>query len=117
MANTRVAINGFGRIGRLTFKALLQKENIEVVAINDLTDTATLAHLLKYDSVHGKFDGTVSATDDGIVVNGTEIKIYAEREPKNLPWGDLNVDVVLESTGRFVDEAGAGGHSAQSVGV
>ena len=110
MANTRVAINGFGRIGRLTFKALLQKENIEVVAINDLTDTATLAHLLKYDSVHGKFDGTVSATEDGIVVNGTEIKIYAEREPKNLPWGDLNVDVVLESTGRFVDEAGAGGH-------
>ena len=110
MANTRVAINGFGRIGRLTFKALLQKENIEVVAINDLTDTATLAHLLKYDSVHGKFDGTVSASPDGIVVNGTEIKIYAEREPKNLPWGDLNVDVVLESTGRFVDEAGAGGH-------
>ena len=110
MANTRVAINGFGRIGRLTFKALLQKENIEVVAINDLTDTATLAHLLKYDSVHGKFDGTVAATTDGIVVNGTEIKIYAEREPKNLPWGDLNVDVVLESTGRFVDEAGAGQH-------
>ena len=110
MANTRVAINGFGRIGRLTFKALLQKENIEVVAINDLTDTATLAHLLKYDSVHGRFDGTVAATDNGIVVNGTEIKIYAEREPKNLPWGDLNVDVVLESTGRFVDEAGAGQH-------
>ncbi len=110
MANTRVAINGFGRIGRLTFKALLQKENIEVVAINDLTDTATLAHLLKYDSVHGKFDGTVEATEGGIIVNGTEIKIYAEREPKNLPWGDLNVDVVLESTGRFVDEAGAGGH-------
>lgn len=110
MANTKVAINGFGRIGRLTFKALLQKENIEVVAINDLTDTATLAHLLKYDSVHGKFDGTVSATADGIVVNGTEIKIYAEREPKNLPWGDLGVDVVLESTGRFVDEEGAGGH-------
>ena len=110
MANTRVAINGFGRIGRLTFKALLQKENIEVVAINDLTDTATLAHLLKYDSVHGKFNGTVEASEGGIVVNGTEIKIYAEREPKNLPWGDLNVDVVLESTGRFVDEAGAGGH-------
>lgn len=110
MANTRVAINGFGRIGRLTFKALLQKENIEVVAINDLTDTATLAHLLKYDSVHGKFNGTVEASEGGIIVNGTEIKIYAEREPKNLPWGDLNVDVVLESTGRFVDEAGAGGH-------
>jgi glyceraldehyde 3-phosphate dehydrogenase len=110
MSKTKVAINGFGRIGRLTFKALLSKENIEVVAINDLTDTATLAHLLKYDSVHGRFDGTVTSTADGIVVNGTEIKIYAEREPKNLPWGKLGVDVVLESTGRFVDEAGAGGH-------
>uniref|UniRef100_UPI0040470C9D type I glyceraldehyde-3-phosphate dehydrogenase n=1 Tax=Roseivirga sp. TaxID=1964215 RepID=UPI0040470C9D len=110
MSKTKVAINGFGRIGRLTFKVLLSKENIEVVAINDLTDTATLAHLLKYDSVHGRFDGTVTSTADGIVVNGKEIKIYAEREPKNLPWGKLGVDVVLESTGRFVDEAGAGGH-------
>ena len=112
MANTRVAINGFGRIGRLTFKALLQKENIEVVAINDLTDTATLAHLLKYDSVHGRFDGTVAATEDGIVVNGTKIRIYAEREPKNLPWGELNIDVVLESTGLFVNEEGVGQHIA-----
>ncbi|OEK05408.1 type I glyceraldehyde-3-phosphate dehydrogenase [Roseivirga misakiensis] len=110
MSMTRVAINGFGRIGRLTFKALLKKENIEVVAINDLTDTKTLAHLLKYDSVHGRFDGTVSATADGIVVNGKEIKIYAEREPRNLPWSDLAVDVVLESTGFFLDEAGAGQH-------
>ena len=110
MSKTKVAINGFGRIGRLTFKVLLSKENIEVVAINDLTDTATLAHLLKYDSVHGRSDGTVTSTADGIVVNGKEIKIYAEREPKNLPWGKLGVDVVLESTGRFVDEAGAGGH-------
>ena len=110
MSKIKVAINGFGRIGRLSFKTLLSKENVEVVAINDLTDTATLAHLLKYDSVHGKFDGTVSSTADGIVVNGTEIKIYAEKEPKNLPWGTLGVDVVLESTGRFVDEAGAGGH-------
>ncbi|WP_339607762.1 type I glyceraldehyde-3-phosphate dehydrogenase [uncultured Roseivirga sp.] len=110
MSKTKVAINGFGRIGRLTFKVLLAKENIEVVAINDLTDTATLAHLLKYDSVHGRFDGTVTSTKDGIVVNGKEIKIYAEREPANLPWGELGVDVVLESTGRFVDEEGAGGH-------
>jgi len=107
---TKVAINGFGRIGRLTFKALLKKQNIEIVAINDLTDTATLAHLLKYDSVHGRFDGTVSATDNGIVVNGKEIKVTAEREPRNLPWGDLGVDVVLESTGFFLDEAGAGQH-------
>ncbi|MGW8122010.1 type I glyceraldehyde-3-phosphate dehydrogenase [Roseivirga echinicomitans] len=110
MSKTKVAINGFGRIGRLTFKALLAKENIEVVAINDLTDTATLAHLLKYDSVHGRFNGTVTSTKDGIVVNGKEIKIYAERVPANLPWGTLGIDVVLESTGRFVDEEGAGGH-------
>ena len=110
MSKTKVAINGFGRIGRLTFKALLAKENIEVVAINDLTDTKTLAHLLKYDSVHGKFNGTVTATENGIVVNGKEIRIYAERSPENLPWGELSIDVVLESTGIFVDEAGAGGH-------
>lgn len=110
MSKIKVAINGFGRIGRLTFKALLQKENVEVVAINDLTNTKTLAHLLKYDSVHGKFDGTVEATENGIIVNGREIRITAEREPKNLPWGQLGVDVVLESTGRFVDEQGAGGH-------
>jgi len=107
---TKVAINGFGRIGRLTFKNLLNNSDIEVVAINDLTDTKTLAHLLKYDSVHGKFPGTVEATDNGINVNGKEIKIYAEREPAKLPWGTLGVDVVLESTGRFVDPAGAGGH-------
>jgi len=107
---TKVAINGFGRIGRLTFKALLKKSNIEVVAINDLTDIATLAHLLKYDSVHGRFDGTVSTSEDGIVVNGKNIKVTAEREPKNLPWASLGVDVVLESTGFFLDEAGAGQH-------
>ncbi len=110
MSKIKVAINGFGRIGRLTFKALLQRENIEVVAINDLTDTTTLAHLLKYDSVHGRFNGTVEASANGIIVNGQEIQITAEREPKNLPWGKLGVDVVLESTGRFVDEKGAGGH-------
>lgn len=107
---TKVAINGFGRIGRLTFKALLKKENIEVVAINDLTDTATLAHLLKYDSVHGRFDGTVTTSEDGIVVNGKNIKVTAEREPRNLPWSELGVEIVLESTGFFLDEAGAGQH-------
>jgi glyceraldehyde 3-phosphate dehydrogenase len=110
MTKVKVAINGFGRIGRLTFKVLLQKENVEVVAINDLTDPSTLAHLLKYDSVHGRFAGTVEATEGGIIVNGKKINIHAEREPKNLPWGELGIDVVLESTGRFVDEAGAGGH-------
>ncbi|AMM51941.1 glyceraldehyde-3-phosphate dehydrogenase [Rufibacter sp. DG15C] len=106
----RVAINGFGRIGRLTFRALLERENVEVVGINDLTDNATLAHLLKYDSVHGRFNGTVTADENSITVNGNRIEVHAEREPKNLPWGKLNVDVVLESTGRFVDEKGAGGH-------
>ncbi|ARS34635.1 type I glyceraldehyde-3-phosphate dehydrogenase [Pontibacter actiniarum] len=110
MSKIKVAINGFGRIGRLTFKALLTKDNVEVVAINDLTDTKTLAHLLKYDSVHGRFNGTVEASENGITVNGKEIQITAEREPKNLPWGKLGVDVVLESTGRFVDEQSAGGH-------
>jgi len=110
MSKIKVAINGFGRIGRLSFKALLQKPNIEIVAINDLTDTHTLAHLLKYDSVHGRFQGTVEAAADGIIVNGQKISIYAEREPAKLPWGQLGVQVVLESTGRFVDEAGAGGH-------
>ncbi len=107
---TKVAINGFGRIGRLAFKVLLEKSNVEVVAINDLTDNATLAHLLKYDSIHGRFNGTVEATDDNLIVNGKKIAAIAERDPAQLPWADHGVDVVLESTGRFVDEAGAGKH-------
>lgn len=106
----KVAINGFGRIGRITFKALLEKNNLEVVAVNDLTDTKTLAHLLKYDSIHGRFNGTVEAKDNAIVVNGKEIKVYAEKDPAQLPWGNLGIDVVLESTGRFTDEEGAGKH-------
>jgi len=110
MTKIRVAINGFGRIGRLSFRRLLEKENVEVVAINDLTDNATLAHLLKYDSVHGRFNGTVTSDNDSISVNGTKIHAYAERNPKQLPWKELNVDVVLESTGRFVDKDGAGMH-------
>ncbi|AQG79226.1 type I glyceraldehyde-3-phosphate dehydrogenase [Spirosoma montaniterrae] len=110
MEKIRVAINGFGRIGRLSFRKLLEKENIEVVAINDLTDNATLAHLLKYDSVHGRFAGEVTSDNESLTVNGVRINAYAERDPKNLPWKDLSIDVVLESTGRFVDEAGAGMH-------
>ena len=110
MAKIRVAINGFGRIGRLTFRALLHKENVEVVAINDLTDNATLAHLLKYDSIHGRFGGKVSSDAESITVDGLKLHAYAEKDPKMLPWKDLNIDVVLESTGRFVDEAGAGQH-------
>ncbi|MCP4522271.1 MAG: type I glyceraldehyde-3-phosphate dehydrogenase [Cytophagales bacterium] len=107
---TKVAINGFGRIGRLTFRALLSKEDIEVVAINDLTDTKTLAHLLKYDSAHGRFPGTVEVSEAGLVVNGKEIKVSAEREPAKLPWGELGIDIVLESTGFFVSQEGASGH-------
>ncbi len=106
----RVAINGFGRIGRLAFKCLLEKSNVEVVAINDLTDNKTLAHLLKYDSVQGKFNGTVDFTDDHIIVNGQKIVATAERDPANLPWKELKVDVVLESTGFFRSPETAGKH-------
>jgi hypothetical protein len=108
MAKIKVAINGFGRIGRLTFKSLLGRDNVEIVAINDLTDNKTLAHLLKYDSVHGRFDGTVTYDEESLTVNGQRIAALAERDPKLLPWGTMGIDVVLESTGRFVDEAGAG---------
>ncbi len=110
MANIKVAINGFGRIGRLTLRALLNKGNVEVVAINDLTDNATLAHLFKYDSIHGKFTGTVSSDAESLTVNGKRIKAFAEKDPTKLPWRDLGVDVVVESTGRFTDLAGAGQH-------
>jgi glyceraldehyde 3-phosphate dehydrogenase len=97
----RVAINGFGRIGRMVFRAALKEQGIEIVAINDLTDAKTLAHLLKYDSVHGRFDGTVEAKDNTIVVNGKSITIYAVKNPAELPWAELKVDLVLESTGLF----------------
>jgi len=110
MTKIRVAINGFGRIGRLSFRQLLKKDNVEIVAINDLTDNATLAHLLKYDSIHGRFDGTVASDDSSISVNGKTIHAYAERDPRKLPWKELNIDVVLESTGHFVDKDGAGMH-------
>lgn len=99
--STKVAINGFGRIGRLTFRNLLTNPDIEVVAINDLTDNHTLAHLLKYDSAQGPFNGTVSATDTSLTVNGKEIPASAERNPADLPWKELGVDVVLECTGFF----------------
>ncbi|GHS86608.1 glyceraldehyde-3-phosphate dehydrogenase [Bacteroidia bacterium] len=99
---TKVAINGFGRIGRITFRNLLSKKDVEVVGINDLTNAKTLAHLLKYDSVHGKFPGTVTVQDeDKLVVNGKAITIYAEKDPENLPWAKLGVDIVIESTGVF----------------
>lgn len=101
MSKIRIAINGFGRIGRLAFRNLVVDPKVEVVAINDLTDNATLAHLLKYDSAHGRFDGEVSSNDDSLIIKGQAIKAYAERDPAKLPWKELSVDVVLECTGFF----------------
>lgn len=107
----KVGINGFGRIGRNAFKIAQDKDvNYEIVAINDLTTPSTLAHLLKYDSCFGKFKGTVEATDHSIIVNGKEILIFAEKDPENIPWGKLGVDVVLESTGIFTKKDGAEKH-------
>jgi len=101
MGTIKVGINGFGRIGRLTYRALLSKSNVEVVAINDLTDAKTLAHLFKYDSVHGTFSGEVSVEGDSMIVNGKKFKVMAEKDPANLPWGALGVDIVVECTGIF----------------
>jgi len=108
----RVGINGFGRIGRNVLRAskLIRAPGLEIVAVNDITDTATLAHLLKYDSVHGRFKGTVEATADALVVDGKPIKVSAIREPEKLPWKELGVDLVLESTGRFTDRDTAAKH-------
>ncbi|HHV53872.1 MAG TPA: type I glyceraldehyde-3-phosphate dehydrogenase [Firmicutes bacterium] len=106
----RVGINGFGRIGRLAFRAGHQDPNLEFVAVNDLTDAKTLAHLLKYDSVHGTFPGEVEAANGAIRVNGKEIKVLAERDPARLPWKDLGVDYVIESTGLFRSREKAGVH-------
>ena len=110
MSKIRVAINGFGRIGRISFRAILQKSNIEVVAINDLTDVGTLAHLLKYDSVHGGLGTHVSVRENVIEAGGHSMQVFAEREPANLPWKSLNIDVVIESTGFFLDKESAGKH-------
>lgn len=110
MAKTRIAINGFGRIGRITFRNLISMDNVEVVAINDLTDNATLAHLLKYDSAHGIFDGDISSDAEALYVNGIKIHALAEKDPTQLPWGKLGIDVVIESTGRFTDAEKAGMH-------
>ncbi|MBD3639146.1 MAG: type I glyceraldehyde-3-phosphate dehydrogenase [Crocinitomicaceae bacterium] len=100
----RVGVNGFGRIGRYFTRMAVERSDMEIVAINDLTDNATLAHLFKYDSVHRKFNGTVEVIGDDISINGNPIKMFAERDPEKLPWADLNVDVVLESTGIFRTE-------------
>jgi glyceraldehyde 3-phosphate dehydrogenase len=106
----KIAINGFGRIGRLTFRNLIESDNVEIVAINDLTATDMLAHLLKYDSAHGRFNGTVEHTENSLIVNGKEITVYAQRDPETLPWGELGIDVVIESTGFFRDAEGMGKH-------
>ncbi|MFA5541309.1 MAG: type I glyceraldehyde-3-phosphate dehydrogenase [Bacteroidales bacterium] len=106
----KIAINGFGRIGRISFRNIQRKETLEVVAINDLTDAATLAHLLKYDSVHGRFNGEVYADGDYLVVNGKKIRVYAEKDPENLPWKDLGIDIVIESTGIFRNKEKMGKH-------
>ena len=113
----KVGINGFGRIGRNVFKALVANyaTELEIVGINDLTSAATLAHLLKYDSLYGKFNGTVEAKESSIVVNGKEIKIFAERDPKNIDWNSVGAEIVLESTGFFTDATKANAHLGGSV--
>jgi len=113
---SRVAINGFGRIGRLTFRNLIQNEEVEVVAINDLADIEMLAHLLMYDSVHGKLPVGVSVTDQGLLVDGQSIKVYNEANPANLPWGELGIDAVIEATGCFVTKDSAGQHITAGAG-
>ena len=110
MKKIKVAINGFGRIGRVTFRALLNYENIEVVAINDLADNKTLAHLLKYDSVHGVFNGTVNTDGPNMLVNGKSMEVYSERDPANLSWGALGIDIVIEATGLFLNREKASAH-------
>ena len=110
MKKIRVAINGFGRIGRISFRVMLERSNIEVIAINDITDSKTLAHLLKYDSVHGIIHADVRAEEKGIIVNGRKIKVCSEKDPANLPWKELDIDVVIESTGFFLDKENAAKH-------
>jgi len=106
----KVAINGFGRIGRLVLKASYKNPQVDIVAINDLTDAKTLAHLLKYDSVHGKFDGTVSVDGNYLVINGKKIEVFAQKDPALLPWGKLSVDIVVEATGKFRNREGMQKH-------
>lgn len=112
MSTIKVAINGFGRIGRLVFRQIYNMDGIEVVAINDLTSPAALAHLLKYDSAQGRFAEKVTHTDNSIVVNGHDVRIYAQKDPSQIPWGAHDVDVVIESTGFFTDKDKAAAHIA-----
>ena len=114
----RLGINGFGRIGRLVFRAIVERQSdaFDVVAVNDLTDAATLAHLLKYDSVHGIFPGQIEVDGDDLIVNGDRLRVLSERDPANLPWGELGADVVVESTGFFRTREKAGAHIQAGAG-
>ena len=112
----KIAINGFGRIGRNAFKIAFERRDVKVVAINDLTDTKTLAHLLKHDSSYGTYDRDVKFDEENLIVDGEKIRVYAEKEPKNLPWKDHRVDVVIESTGFFTDPAKAAAHLEAGAG-
>jgi glyceraldehyde 3-phosphate dehydrogenase len=114
MEKIRVAINGFGRIGRITLRQLLKNERMEVVAINDVTDAVTLGHLFKYDSVHGRYTGKVELNHDSIIVDGRRISVLAESNPSKLPWGEMKIDVVIESTGLFVSKQDALRHVEDS---
>ena len=106
----RIAINGFGRIGRTVLRILLLRDKVDVIAINDLTDTATLAHLFKYDSVHGNFKGEIKHDENHLIIDGKKIRVFANSNPEELPWQDLEIDVVIESTGKFLTQALAGKH-------
>ncbi len=112
MKKIKVAINGFGRIGRISLRIMLNREEIEVVAINDLTNSKTLAHLLKYDSIHRRINADIKFEEKAILVNGRNINVYAEKDPVNLPWKELGIDVVIESTGLFLNKETAGKHIA-----
>jgi glyceraldehyde 3-phosphate dehydrogenase len=106
----RIAVNGFGRIGRIFLRRIILNPSVEVVAINDLSDTETLAHLFKYDSVHRTFNGTVNADTENLYINGKQIKVLSEKDPSNLPWKELDIDLVIESTGKFTSRAGRRKH-------
>lgn len=116
MTKIRVAINGFGRIGRIFCRQMIGNQNMELVAVNDLTDTRTLCHLLKYDSVQRRFPGTVSYDEDHLIINGSRVKVLSVENPANIPWKDINVDVVVESTGNFVKKEDAGLHLQAGAG-
>lgn len=114
MNKIRVAINGFGRIGRITFRQIQKTRNIEVIAVNDITDSANLAHLLKYDTLQGRFEGTIDHNGDHMMVNGKKVLVLSEKDPSKLPWANLKIDVVIESTGEFVDREKAIQHVENS---